>query len=219
MVEASILLRLPTTSRVQMLQPHTVVNSRFLSPSTTRLSVPPPTTTTPPGGRDTLLNYHGKDATEAFDIYGHSLTAHTLMRTHFLGFDAVAHCGTICRPPASRVAGRVDAQGSAVRRGWGEQPWYLQGRGGEGRLQMYGGGSGEDADGKRRGLQWWETCGALRLLTRERPFRPTPPHPTPPHTTPHHTTPHHTPTPPTHLAHGVRCRHGVKVGLGEGRQP
>jgi len=113
-----------------------------------------------PGGRDTLLNYHGKDATAAFDVYGHSLTAHTLMRTNFLGFDAVAHCGTICRPPASRVAGRVNAQsaqGSAARRWWGE-PWYLQARGGEGRLQMYGGGSGVDADGKRRGLQWWETC-------------------------------------------------------------
>mmetsp|Transcript_30087 Transcript_30087/g.54606 ORF Transcript_30087/g.54606 Transcript_30087/m.54606 type:complete len:456 (+) Transcript_30087:153-1520(+) len=46
-----------------------------------------------PGGRSNLLRYHGRDASDVFDIYGHSEWAHAFMRRHLLVFDSVAFLG------------------------------------------------------------------------------------------------------------------------------
>ena len=46
-----------------------------------------------PGGKSNLWRYSGHDATQVFDIYGHSEWAHAFMRRHLMVLDAVAFVG------------------------------------------------------------------------------------------------------------------------------
>jgi len=71
-----------------------------------------------PGGRDLLRQYHGGDATAAFDVFGHSAAAHNFMRQHLLIFDAARHVGRCGEPFV--IMGRVPRPAT-----WWGQPWYL----------------------------------------------------------------------------------------------
>lgn len=55
-----------------------------------------------PGGRENLWRYCGRDATEAFDVFGHSKGAHDFMRRRLLVFCAAAFCGKRGRPMIDR---------------------------------------------------------------------------------------------------------------------
>ena len=55
-----------------------------------------------PGGRDNLRRYRGRDATEAFDIFGHSRGAHEFMRKRLMVFCSATFCGKRGRPLIDR---------------------------------------------------------------------------------------------------------------------
>jgi len=46
-----------------------------------------------PGGGSQLKRYAGRDASQAFDVYGHSEWAHMFMRKHLLVFDSIEFVG------------------------------------------------------------------------------------------------------------------------------
>ena len=64
-----------------------------------------------PGGRETLATHHGRDAAKAFEAFGHSHTAHALMRREFMLFDGPAHLGTYVFPALMGKRARI-ARGS-----------------------------------------------------------------------------------------------------------
>lgn len=74
-----------------------------------------------PGGKEKLLLYDGKDASSAFDVFGHSKAAHDYMRRRLLVIDAVDFVGRTGRPSFDAV--RQGMKGS--RPMWFDEPWHL----------------------------------------------------------------------------------------------
>lgn len=55
-----------------------------------------------PGGKENLRRYRGRDATEAFDVFGHSKGAHEFMRKRLMVFCSATFCGKRGRPLIDR---------------------------------------------------------------------------------------------------------------------
>ena len=69
-----------------------------------------------PGGVGSLVEHHGKDCWEAFEAFGHSQTAHKLMRDRFMVFDGGAHLGSLMWPKLLGHRARI-RRGSIQRLG------------------------------------------------------------------------------------------------------
>ena len=69
-----------------------------------------------PGGAESMRDYHGRDAGEIFDVFGHSRFAHELMRAKLLVFDAAAcACVSSVREIARRGPAPLGGRSAAAR--------------------------------------------------------------------------------------------------------
>jgi hypothetical protein len=66
-----------------------------------------------------LRSYAGRDASRAFDVYGHSEWAHLFMRKHLLVFDSIDFIGRYGAPFASSSNYRRRIRGSSINLDYG----------------------------------------------------------------------------------------------------
>jgi len=77
-----------------------------------------------PGGDQNMRDFHGRDASQIFDVFAHSPSAHAMMRRQFLRFDSVAFVG---RPgePSFAIGSDDAANASRLHTKWSLAPEVL----------------------------------------------------------------------------------------------